>query len=77
MADRPVDTKPRRFKIVLLNSVGKKRTVELLTEDEAVEFLKETYRTEAPISIQYGDGSLVEAKVVERIYGRVFSNRKG
>ena len=48
--------------------------MEFSTEDEAAEFLKETYRTEAPISFQYSDDSPVEAKVIERIYARVFSS---
>jgi len=68
-----VDAESHRFKIALLNSVGKCRTVEFSTEDEAVEFLKATYRTEAPLSLQYGDGSSIGAQVVERIYARVFS----
>jgi len=72
-----VDTATRRFKIELLNSVGKKRTMEFSTENEAVEFLKETYCTEAPLSFQYSDGSPVEARVIERIYSRVFSSEGG
>ena len=67
-------TKLRSFRIVLLNSVGKKRAVELSTEDKVAEFLKATYLTEAPLSLEYSDGSRVEAKVIEQIYARVFSN---
>ena len=77
MLDRPVDTTPGSFRIVLLNAVGKKRTMEFSTEHEAVEFLKETYCTEAPLSFQYSDGSPVEARVIERIYSRVFSSEGG
>ena len=77
MRDHLLDTEPRRFKIVLLNSFGKKRTMEFSTENEAVKFLKETYRTEAPLSFQYVDGSPIEAKVIERIYSRVFSSEGG
>ena len=51
--------------------------MEFSTEDEAVEFLSATYRTEAPLSFQYVDGSPVEAKVIERIYARLFSNGGG
>jgi len=62
---------------VLLNSVGKKRIMQFSTEDQAVEFLRDTYRTEAPLSFQYVDGSPVEAKVIERIYARVFPREGG
>ena len=67
----------RPFKILLLDSLGKKRTVGFSTEDEAVKFLKETYRTEAPLSIKYLDGSPVEVKRIERMYRRVFSKKSG
>ena len=51
--------------------------MEFSTEDQVVEFLKDTYRTEAPLSFQYVGGSPVEAKVIERIYARVFSREGG
>ena len=65
------------FRILLLNSAGKKRTVEFSTEDEAIEFLKATYFTEAPLSFEYLDGSPVEAKIIERIYSGVFGGSEG
>jgi hypothetical protein len=65
-----------RFRILLLSSTGKKRTVEFSTEDEAIEFLKASYCTEAPLSFEYADGSPVEAKVIERIYSAVFKGRE-
>ena len=65
----------RHFKILLLlNTAGKKQTAEFASEEELVEFLKETYCTAAPLSFEYSDGSPVEAAVINRIYEKVFSS---
>lgn len=45
----------------------------LATEDEAVKFLKATYRTEAPLSLRYADGSKIEVKEIQRIYHRAYA----
>jgi hypothetical protein len=66
----------RRFAVLLLNAAGKSRTAELSSEDELVEFLTATYRTEAPLSFKYLDGSPVETKVMDQIYTRVFETTK-
>jgi hypothetical protein len=64
--------KGRAFKILLLGPKGKKRTLEFKTEREAVEYLKATYATEAPLSFEYLDGTAVEPAVIERISRRIF-----
>ena len=70
-----MDTRP--FRILLLGPAGKKRTAQFSTEAEAVEFLKATYRTEAPLSFEYLDGSPVEVKAIERMYRRMFGESEG
>ena len=66
--------KNRGFKLLLLlNAEGKKQTLEFSTEDELVQFLKESHRTAAPLAFQYDDGSPLESAVLNRIYQRVFA----
>jgi len=63
---------PQGFRILLSDSLGTKRTVEFSTEDEAVEFLKETHGTDAPLSFKYLDGMPVDGKGIDRILKRAF-----
>ena len=62
------------FRILLQDSLGKKRTAEFSTEDETVQFLKDTYRTEAPLLFEYLDGSHVDGRMIDQIYKRVFQS---
>ena len=49
--------------------------MEFATEDEAIEFLKATYCTDAPLAFSYLDGPPVEAKVIDRINRRMFEGQ--
>ena len=60
------------FEIVLLLQGGKKRTRRFKSEAELIDYLKATYKTEAPLSFRHADGSPVSGPTLERIYQRVF-----
>ncbi len=61
------------FRVLLLGA-PKKRTLEFPTEEQLVAYLKATRHTEAPLAIQYADGSLVKADVLNRIHARLFDS---
>jgi hypothetical protein len=62
------------LEITFLESTGKHKARIFDTEDAVVAYLKETYKTEAPLSFRYADGSIVEKQLLDKIFERVFAN---
>src|SRR5689334_15067883 len=61
------------FALVVLNSAGEHRDVRASSEDELVAFLKTTWRTLAPISFRYADGSPIDRETMDRLHKRFFA----
>ena len=66
-----------QLEIVLMNATGRTRRVVTATDAAAVELLKSTYFSEAPISITYRDGSAVEGDFIARLNQRIYPKTKG